>query len=54
MKDIKEIRIDPRCMINYASFYLYGMKELGYRVKFVQLDGIVLHEMQMDELKKRM
>lgn len=46
VKGIKEIRIDPRCMINYASFYLYGMKELGYRVKFVQLDGIVLHEME--------
>ena len=46
VKGIKEIRIDPRCMINYASFYLYGMKELGYRVRFVQLDGIVLHEME--------
>lgn len=46
MKGIKEIRIDPRCMINYASFYLYGMKELGHRVVFVQLEGIVLHEME--------
>ena len=46
MKDIKEIRIDPRCMINYASFYLHGMKELGYRADFVQLDGIALHEME--------
>lgn len=46
MKGIKEIRIDPRCMINYAAFYLYGMKELGHRVVFVQLEGIVLHEME--------
>ena len=33
-------------MINYASFYLYGMKELGYKVDFVQLSGMVLHEME--------
>ncbi len=46
MKGIKEIRIDPRCMINYASFYLYGMKELGYKVVFVQLSGMVLYEME--------
>ena len=37
---VKEILIDPRCKINYASYYLYGLYELlGHKIiKFKILD----------------
>lgn len=41
MKDnIKYILIDPRCKINYASYYLYGLYELigPRKIKFAILD----------------
>ncbi|MBQ7856524.1 MAG: glycosyltransferase family 1 protein [Alistipes sp.] len=37
---ISHVVIDPRCKVNYASYYLYGLRELlgGGKVKFALLD----------------
>lgn len=40
------IIIDPRCMFNYFSFYLYGIQQLGIKYKFRCLDNFQLTEYQ--------
>lgn len=40
------IEIDPRCMFNYFSFYLYGIRQLGIKYKFRCLDNFQLTEYQ--------
>ena len=36
--NINKIIIDIRCMINYASYYIYGLKKLGYDVEFSMIE----------------
>lgn len=44
--DIECIVIDPRCMFNYFSFYLYGIRQLGIRYRFRCLNNFQLTEYQ--------
>lgn len=45
-RKVKQIVIDCRSMINYASYYLQGLKMLGLKYHFIFIDEISLHEMQ--------
>lgn len=44
--NILNIKIDPRCMINYGAFYLYGMKKQGHKINFARIDGIDLQNLE--------